>query len=179
METKKAKKTKKELTTKQRYTRYKVGQWSCFGAEFLSTLLPFIIIGAVNYEEYFVTIENGTKVSFGFALALAVCGIAVWLVSSKKTSNISDGFIALIVGWYAIALSFYLIGTIILDISMIMFIGGLGLLGAFGLNIASKNFEKKANLIKEATETATKENLVEEVKNEQKNKKENKLKGLE
>ena len=69
-------------------------------------------------------------------LALALMGISVWLVSKKKFTN---SFITLIVGWYAVAFIFFLMGKIVNDIAVIMFIGGSGILGAYGLDIANKN----------------------------------------
>lgn len=47
-------KAKKPLTTEQKKNRYRVIQYSTFGGEFLSILTPYIVMGAVNYEEWFV-----------------------------------------------------------------------------------------------------------------------------
>ena len=52
---------KKELTAKQKQTKYRALQYSTFAGEFVSILMPFIIMGAVNAEEWFYQ-EEGWKV---------------------------------------------------------------------------------------------------------------------
>ena len=72
------------------------------------------------------------------------------LVTKKKEDEkITSGYITLIIGWFAVAFIFVLLASIIEQISMIMFFGGIGILGAFGLDMTSKNFKAKADLCKE------------------------------
>lgn len=150
---------KKPLTIKQKQTRYRVAQYSTFGAEFLSILTPFIAMGIVNYDEWFLN-ENGWKVGLGGSLALALLGLATFLVGKKKEDNkITGGFISLVLGWFAVAFIFMLLADIMDQISTIMFFGGLGLLGAFGLDLTSKNFKNKADFYKEAIEKAQQDNI--------------------
>lgn len=155
---------KKELTPTQQKKRYQKIKWACFGGEFLSLITPFVAIGIVNYNKYFVE-YNGTKMSLACMLAIALMGIAVWLVSAKK---FKASFISLIIGWYAIAFIFFLLGTIINDIATIMFIGGTGIVGAYGLDIASNAADKKMKKIIDGIEAAnqemTKDAYKEEVK---------------
>ena len=157
---------KKQLTVKQKQTRYRALQYTTFVSEFISILTPFIIMGAVNYEDWFVS-ENGWKVGLGGTLALALLGIAVLLVTKKKEDEkITSGYITLIIGWFAVAFIFVLLASIIEQIAMIMFFGGIGLLGAFGLDMTSKNFKAKADTYKNALNTANEKTLEEEAKEE-------------
>ena len=102
--------------------------------EFASAITPFFVIGAVNYNDYFVEFD-GARMSIACVLATMLAGIAVFLVSKKK---LSDSFVTLVVGWYAAAFIFYLIGRIVNDIATIMFIGGSGLVGACVLDVVDK-----------------------------------------
>lgn len=157
---------KKPLTAKQKQNKYRALQYSTFVGEFVSIILPFVVMGAVNYEDWFVS-ESGWKVGLGGTLALALLGIAVLLVTKKKEdTSITSGYITLIIGWFAVAFIFVLLADIIEQIAMIMFFGGIGILGAFGLDMTSKNFKAKADLYKSAIAKAKTENLEEELKAE-------------
>lgn len=165
-------KEKKKLSPSQRYKQLKTIQYACFGGEFISVLTPFIIVGIVNFNEYFVE-YNGTRVSIACALAFSLMGIAVFLVSKKKFDN---SFITLIVGWLAITIIFFLLGKIITDISWIMLYGLIGILGAYGLDIASAKAEERAKKIKDGMELANQEEIKEEYRAEKETKKTVKVK---
>lgn len=157
---------KKQLTAKQKQTKYRALQYSTFVGEFVSIILPFVIMGAVNYEEWFVG-ESGWKVGLGGTLALALLGIAVLLITRKKEdTSITSGYITLVVGWFAVAFLFVLLADIIEQMAMIMFFGGIGILGAFGLDMTSKNFKAKADLYKETIQKGKEDVLKEQVKQE-------------
>ena len=164
----KEKKTLTPTNQKKRLTRISRG---LFAGEFLSVITPFAIIGGVNYNEYFVEYD-GTRMSIACMLAFALMGIAVWLVSKKKFEN---SFISLIIGWYAVAFIFFLLGKIVNDIAVIMFIGGSGIVGAYGLDLANKKVNKKINELKDAMKAAeneiTKEAYKEELKEAEEKKK--------
>ena len=160
----------KKKTATQLKNKYRALQYSTFVGELLSILTPFIIMGAVNYDEWFMT-EEGWKVGLGGALAMALTGIAVFLVTKQKEDNkITNGFIALIVGWFMVAFIFVLLKEIIEQIATIMMFGGLGLLGAFGLDMTSKNFKNKADLIKESIVKAKQDIIKDEATQELKEK---------
>lgn len=164
-------KEKKELTAKQKQTRYRALQYTCFGGEFVSALTPFIIMGAANAKQWFYS-EEGWKVGLGGSLALALMGLAIFMITKKKEKDkeegekMSYGYITLLMGWFAVAFIFMLLANIIDQISTIMFFGGLGLAGAFGLELGSEHFERKANLYKEALAKIKNESIEDEVRRE-------------
>ena len=160
---------KKQLTAKQKQTKYRALQYTTFACEFLSILTPFIVMGCANAQEWFYN-EEGWKVGLGGTLALALLGIAVFLVTKKKEDEkITGGYITLIVGWFAVAFIFMLLADIMSQITTIMMFGGLGLLGAFGLDLTSKNFKAKADAYKETIQKAKQDVIKDEVETELKN----------
>ena len=154
---------KKVLTSTQKKNRYRALQYGTFIGEFVSILTPFIVLGCVNAKEWFYN-DEGWKVGLGGTLALALMGIAVFMVTkNKEEKDKTDGYITLIVGWFAVAFIFMLLADIMQQITTIMFFGGLGLLGAFGLDLTSKNFKAKADLYKETIKKGKQKVLQEEV----------------
>lgn len=159
-------KEKKKQTTKQKEKKYRIIQYSSFVGEFVSILAPFIAMGIANYEEWFKSTE-GWKIGLGGSLAMALLGIATYLVTKRKeNSKITGGYITLVIGWYAVTFIFMLLQNIMDQLSMIMFFGGLGLLGAMGLDIVSNNYKKKADLYKEQRSKVLGSNIEEEIRKE-------------
>lgn len=159
---------KKKITVKQKQKQYRALQYSCIGGEFASILAPFITLGIVYHDEWFPDPTSSFKVGLGGALGMALMGLAVWLVTKKKEKelNVTNGWITLIVGWFAVAFIFFLFQSLLNQMFEIMLWGGLGLLGAFGFDIGSKNAKTKAELYKEAINKYTKDTLVDDIKNE-------------
>ena len=156
----------KTLTAKQKQTRYRALQYTTFGGEFLSIFTPFIVMGCVNAQDWFY-VEGGWKVGLGGTLALALLGIAVFLVGKKKEDEkITGGYITLLVGWFAVAFIFLLLTDILDQITTIMMFGGLGLLGAFGLDLTSKSFRAKADAYKDTIAKAKTDVIKDEVEQE-------------
>lgn len=165
---------KKELTIKQRYKRYKAAQYGLVAGEYVSAALPYSIMAIVNREEWFVMNPEPWRVGLGGAIGLTLLALAMFLITKKKeNTKLTDGMIALVIGWYAITFVFFLLAQINMEIYKIMAYGGFGLLGALGLEIGSKNFDRKATDLKKAmtnaqenlnTEQATKEILEQESK---------------
>lgn len=162
---------KKQLTATQKKNKYRALQYLTFGSEFLSIVIPFIAMGIVNHEEWFYN-EDGWKIGLGGSLALALMGIAVFLVTKKKEENskLTNGYISLIVGWFAVAFIFMLLADIMSQMSMIMLFGGIGLCGAFGLDLLSKDFKQKADAYKEVIKKAKQNVVQQEVEQDLKNK---------
>ena len=149
-------------TPSQKVRHYKRLSHGLFAGEFVTTLSPYVVVALVNYDKYFVQ-YNGTKMTLASFIALAVMGIAVYLVSKKKLEN---SFITLIVGWAAVMGVFFLLGEIINDIAYIMLYGLIGLIGTYGLDIGSKQASKKAQEIQKGIDRAKEELYAEEYKAE-------------
>lgn len=157
---------KKQLNVKQMQTKYRALQYTTFIGEFISIFTPFIILGCINAKEWFYN-EEGWKVGLGGTLALALMGIAVFLVTKKKEDNkITGGYITLVVGWFAVTFVFMLLADIMNQISTIMLFGGFGIMGAFGLDMTSKSFKLKADSYKEAIGDAKKKIIKEQAEKE-------------
>lgn len=167
-------KEKKPLTIKQQYRRSKAIQYGLVGGEYVSTLLPYGIMAIVNREEWFVLNPEPWKVGLGGAIGMVIMALAMFLITKRKDNEkLTDGMIALVIGWYAVTFVFFLLAQINMEIYKIMGYGGFGLIGALGLDIGSKYFNKKANELKQAmtnaktnlnTEQATKEIIAQEQK---------------
>ena len=160
-------KEKKPLTTKQQQTKHRALQYTAIGGMFGSILTPFIILGAINFEDWFKT-EGGWKIGLGATLGMAVVGIAVFLVTKKKEkeSKVTDGWITFIVCWFAVAFIAKLFESIYSQIFEIMMWTGLGLCGAFGLDLVSKDQKRKADTIKEVRNETEKDSFKERIKKE-------------
>lgn len=158
------KKAKKNRTPTEQVRHLKRIKRLSFGGMFLSVITPFVTIGIVNFNEYFVE-YSGVKMSIAAVLAFALMGIAVWLVASKK---FQEPFIGLLVGWATVTVIFFLMGKIINDIATIMLFGFIGLAGAYGLNIYEKKLDKEIASIQEGIEEAKKEATKEAYKEETK-----------
>ena len=134
----------------------------CFFGEFASVFAPFITIGLINYEKYFVEYD-GTKISIGFVLAMVVMGIAVFLLSKKQFEN---SFITIIVGWAMVTGILFLIKELLQDLCYIMLFGLIGLGGAWGLDVGKNSLNKKADEIQEGIDQAKKEMVAAAYKDE-------------
>ena len=167
-----AKKAKKELTATQTKNKYRALQYTCVGGEFLSVIAPYVVIGAVNFDEYFIQNTDGWKVGTGGTIALALMGFAVFAVGKKKdeANKSTNGFLTLGLLWLAIAFLFFMLSSILGDMAMIMLCGAIGIFGALGLNIASEQMKKKADLYQTAINEATKDNIKDKVAEEVKKK---------
>ena len=157
---------KKKLTATQKKNRYRALQYTTFVSEFISIMTPYVVMGAVNYEEWFAQSE-GWKVGLGGSLAMALLGLATLLVTKKKEDNkITSGYVTLIVGWFAVAFVFVLLTSIMDQIATIMLFGGLGLLGAFGLDLVSKNLKAKADMYQQALKKVKNDTLEKQIARE-------------
>jgi len=161
------KKEKKPLTTKQKQTKHRALQYAAIGGMFVSVLTPFIILGAINFQDWFQT-EGGWKIGLGGTLGLAVVGIAIFLVTQKKEKeiNVTAGWITFLVCWFAVAFIAKLVASIWDQIFEIMMWTGLGLAGAFGLDMVSKDQKRKADTIKEIRNEVKSDTFREQIKQE-------------
>lgn len=170
-----AKKQKKPLTTKQQKTKHRALQYTAIGGMFGSVLTPFIILGAINFEDWFKS-DGGWKIGLGATLGMAVVGIAIFLVTKKKEkeSKVTDGWITFIVCWFAVAFIAKLFENIYSQIFEIMMWTGLGICGAFGLDLVSKDQKRKADTIAEIIDETEKDSFKEKIKKEYEEEQKNK-----
>ena len=92
------------------------------------------------------------------------------MTKKKEDEKITSGYITLVIGWFAVAFIFMLLASIMEQITTIMFFGGIGILGAFGLDMTSKNFKAKADMYKETIQKANQDVLKRQVESEIENK---------
>lgn len=168
----KEKKAKKELTATQTKNKYRALQYTFTGCQFLSIIAPYVVIGAVNFDEYFVYNTEGWKVGTGGTIALALMGFAVFAIGKKKdeSNKYTNGYLTLGLLWLAIGFLFFMLSSILGDMAMIMVCGSAGIFGALGLNLASENMKSKADLYKKAIEEANKDGIKNKVAEEAKKK---------
>lgn len=162
---------KKTLTATQKQKKYRIIEKSAFVGEFVSVATPYVVMGAINFDEWFKTSE-GWKVGLGGAMALALMGLIVFIITKKKEDSDSKtgGYITLLIGWLAVAFIFLLLANIIHQIATIMFFGAIGIAGALGLEIVSKKYGDKADLylqaIKEVRGQVAKDDAYKEIQKE-------------
>lgn len=162
---------KKQLTATQKQKKYRAIQKATFVGEFVSVGTPYVVMGAINYEEWF-KVTDGWKVGLGGALALALMGLIVFIITKKKedTDSKTGGYITLLIGWLAVAFIFLLLANIMHQIASIMFFGAIGIAGALGLDIVSKTNGEKADLylqaIKEAKLNVAKQDAYSQIQKE-------------
>ena len=161
---------KKQLTLKQKQTKYRALQYSTFVGKYLALLTPFIVMGCVYAEDWFYQ-DEGWKVGLGGALALALLGIVMTLVTKDDTKdNKNLGKIALVLGWFTATFIVILLENILNQMATIMIFGSIGLCAAVGIDFANKDFKSKADLYKNTLIEGKKETLKEQVKEELKDK---------
>lgn len=152
---------KKQLTLKQKQTKYRALQYTTFVGKYIALLTPFIVMGCVNAQDWFYQ-EEGWKVGLGGTLALALLGIIMALVTkddAKDNKNI--GKIALVMCWFAATFIMVLLEDILNQIATIMIFGSIGLCAAVGIDFAGADFKAKADKYK-ATIEKGKEKILEE-----------------
>lgn len=148
-------KQKKQLTIKQQAKKEKRIANLLFASEFVAIPTPFVIMGAVNFNEWFNTNPEGWKIGLGGGIAIALMSFVATMVALKKENNeITGGYLAIIFGYYMLGFICMLLAEILTQIYQIIFITGTGLIGAMGLDYASKKEKAKAEKHFKAIENA-------------------------
>ena len=166
------------MTVEELKKKYRRWQYGAFFAEFISLFAPYVVLGAINFEDWFVQ-ESGWKVGLGGVLGMMLAGMALMLVNKKQsddlkreagdkpsTAVVSYEWIVLILGWIMAIIIFALIETILHQIVQIMIGGLIGLVGACGFDIAHIELKKKANRLQEDLEMSNRELIREQAKKE-------------
>jgi FtsH-binding integral membrane protein len=138
-----ARKKFNELTSIEKYKRVRNQGYTCLAMKWVSILSPYLIIGIVNFEDYFIE-SNGIKMSIGCVLAMIVAGISI--ANETKDNKKING----IVGWaiaFALAIFFQ---AILQDLVLILGCGLAGQLVGAGFQLGSEIQLEKANLYKKA-----------------------------
>ena len=135
---------KKQLTTKQKIKKYRNIQWGTFIGQYVCIATPYVVLGIVNWDKWFTNNPDGYKVGIGGAIALALVSIMTLLITNAKKEDMKiNMYIPLILGWLMGATILHLLGSIILEISDLMYITTTGLAGAFGIDIVSNNAKEQ------------------------------------
>lgn len=157
-------KNKKELTPAQKQKRYRLVEKMTEYSEYPVVALPYLIMGAVNFDKWFKTTE-GWKVGLGGALAIGLMCIVWYSIIKKRDTETSKtgGMVKLLIGFLAVAFILMLLANIIMQIGQIMLFGALGIAGALGLEITSNHFQQLADEYKEELKHQRKEQIRKEV----------------
>lgn len=133
-----------EKTTLELYKSFKTRKFTCLIGKWLSIISPFVVIGIVNFNEYFVE-YNGTRMSIGCILAALVAGVAIYneaKENNKKTANV--------VKW-AIAFGLvYFFSAILQDLVLIVGCGFAGQVVGTGFELGYENYKDKLDLVYKA-----------------------------
>ena len=146
---------KKQKTIKQQKNKERVIQYTLFAGQFAVLPIPFAAMAIANREEWFVNNPNSWQIGLGGSIAIVLMAIMTFMISAKKENKeLTGGYVAMIIGWYAFAFVAMLLSEIMFEIYKIMMIGGSGMIAAFGLDTASKAYKKKADKHKTQLEKA-------------------------
>lgn len=132
-----------ELTAVEKYKRLRNQGYTCLALKWVSILSPYLIIGIVNFDEYFQE-ANGLKMSLGCILALIVAGISI--ANETKENKKINGIVAWAIAW-ALAILFQ---SLLNDLVLILGFGLLGQLVGAGFQLGSEIQLEKADLYKKA-----------------------------
>lgn len=148
-------KEKKPLTIKQQAKKEKKISRLLFASEFVAIPTPFIIMGGVNFNEWFINNPEGWRIGLGGGIGIALMSFVALMVALKKENkDLTGGYLAIIFGYYMLGFIAMLLAEILTQIYQIIFITGTGLIGAMGLDIASKKEKAKADKHFKAIENA-------------------------
>ena len=158
---------KKPLTTKQKQIRHRAAEVGLFAGMGISVVTPSIIMGCLNFQEWFGK-SDGWRIGLGGTLAMAVVAFAIAIITIKKEKelNLSNGWIILIVIWVAFAAIVKLLENIYHEIFTLMIWTAAGLVGAFACDVAAMKQKEQADAYKEARKKAKKETIEEKAKRE-------------
>ena len=154
--------SEKEVNLKKEQLKYRVLQGTFFCSKFASLFAPFIALGIINFDEWFVN-DEGWKVGIGGVLSLFLLGVIVFIIGKKEEekSKLTDGYVVFLLGWFLAMAIIWLFDYILSQLFMIMAIGSIGILGSFGFNIASNKMKQEAEWNKNIRETAKKNVAIE------------------
>lgn len=137
-----------DKTTLELYKSFKHKKFACLLGKWISIITPFVVIGIVNFNEYF-TEYNGFKMSIGCSLAALVGGFAIYQnvrEDNKKVANV--------IKW-AIAFGLvYFFSSILQDLVLIVGCGFAGQVVGAGFELGFENYIEKMNIVYKANMNA-------------------------
>jgi chromate transport protein ChrA len=132
-----------ELTSIEKYKRLRRQGTTCTTMKWISILSPYLTIGIINFDEYFVE-ANGVKMSMGCILAFIVAGVAI--SNETKENKKVNG----LVGWAIAFALIYLFQSILNDLLLIVGCGFVGQLVGAGFEVGADIQSEKADLYKKS-----------------------------
>lgn len=155
---------KKQKTLTEQYKAHKRNSKILYASKPIATMTPLAITMGVKGSEWFGT---DWKVATGGTIAIIIMGISALLVGKKtEDKTITNTWITLVIGWYAVAFIFMLLGQIMNEIWWVMLVAGTGMLASAGIDYAEKDQIAKADKLKKAVDKAEEETLTEQAKEE-------------
>jgi len=155
---------KKKLTLNQQYKKHKLNSKLLYASKPLACITPLAITMGVKANEWF---SQSWQVATGGTIAIIIMGISALLVGKKtEDKTITNTWITLIIGWYAVAFIFMLLSQIMNEIWWVMAVAGSGMLACAGIDYAEKDQITKAKKLKTALDKASEDILQEQAKEE-------------
>ena len=174
---KKEKVKKEPLKQRNPYKYYRNAYYACQDAEWACILTPIIAIFGVKWQEYFDFTEssNGVRLTIGCVLALVMASIFIY--KKVKHQEKMEGKVTMLSYVIGVGVAFafsYLFKVVIDDLFLILGCEFAGAVGAYGIDFATSENQRKAKLYKdsieklEADESAVKVKQMKEQKREKK-----------
>lgn len=148
-------KEKKPLTTKQKIRKYRAIQWGTTATQYVTIATPYVVLGAINWDKWFMSNPEGWKVGIGGAIAFALFSTVAALITKVKKDDLKlNPYIPFIIGCLMTVAILKLVASIILEISDILLITTSGLVGALFQDIESNDAKAKKERFIKARESA-------------------------
>lgn len=132
-------------TTLELYKSFKHKKFACLIGKWLSVISPFIVIGIVNFNDYF-TEYNGYRLSIGCVLAMLVGGYAIYCQARDV-----DKKVASVIKWGIAFGLVYFFSSILQDLVLIVGCGFAGQVVGAGFDIGFDIYKEKTDLVYKAS----------------------------
>lgn len=132
-----------QLNPAEKYVRLRNQGYTCLTMKWVSILSPYLVIGIVNFEDYFAE-ADGVKMSLGCVLAMIVAGISIF--NETKENKKINGIVAWAV---AFALIFFF-QSLLQDLLLIVGCGLIGQIVGAGFELGANAQLEKANIYRNA-----------------------------
>lgn len=135
-----------------------------FAGEIGSCLAPFVVLTAINFDEYFVQ-SDAWRTSLSFAMLAGSTVIAICLMTKEK---LKMNLVSALTGLIVADATFWLLGSLITDLAYILLFVIFGFVGALVLEIKRKKEIEQIDLLNKGIEKAETDMIAEEYKSEKK-----------